>query len=77
MARILFFAIITYHLYRLIFELIIPIFTTTKQVRNQFNAMRQQQDDQNKSSDSRSSDTNSQKPKAKVGEYIDFEEIKN
>jgi hypothetical protein len=78
MARIFFFAIIIYLLYRLIFELIIPIFTTTKQVRNRFNAMHDQmQDPQNKSYQKKSPDPDFRKPKTKVGEYIDFEEIKS
>ena len=77
MARIFFFAIIFYLLYRLIFELIIPVFTTTRQVRNQFSAMKDQmQDRQNQSNQPGSRDAQTQKPKSKAGEYIDFEEIK-
>jgi hypothetical protein len=77
MARIFFLAIVIYLVYRLIFDLIIPVFTTTKQVKNQFNAMRDQtQDQQNKSYQRKSPGAETQKQKPKVGEYIDFEEIK-
>lgn len=79
MARIFFLAIVIYLIYRLIFELIIPIFTTTRQVKNKFNAMRDQmQDQQNNGYQGKApSGTQTQKPKPKVGEYIDFEEIKS
>jgi hypothetical protein len=79
MARIFFLAIVIYLIYRLIFELIIPIFTTTRQVKNKFNAMRDQMQDQQNNGYQRKASPGSetQKPNAKAGEYIDFEEIKS
>jgi hypothetical protein len=79
MARIFFLAIVIYLIYRLIFELIIPIFTTTRQVKNKFNAMRDQMQDQQNSGSQRKTSPGAepQKSKVKVGEYIDFEEIKS
>jgi hypothetical protein len=79
MARIFFLAIVVYLLYRLIFDLIIPIFTTTRQVRNKFNAMRDQMQDHQQNANQRKSASAStpEKPMSKVGEYIDFEEIKS
>ena len=73
MVRIFFLAIVIYLLYRLIFELIIPIFTTTKHIRKQFNNM---QDNANASVKKREEEQAS-KSKTRVGEYIEFEEIKN
>ncbi|HMH33567.1 MAG TPA: hypothetical protein VK543_11080 [Puia sp.] len=46
MARVFFLSIVFYLVYRLIFDLIIPVYKTTKQVKRQFNDMhgrRQQQ----------------------------------
>jgi hypothetical protein len=78
MARVIFLSIVFYLLYRLVFELIIPVYKTTRTVRRQFNGM--QDEAQKKSEASRQSQAGAasqQKPKNRVGEYIDFEEIRN
>ena len=78
MARYIFYALVVYLLYRLIFGFIIPIFRTSKKMREQFNQARQQMEDQYQQSGQQHQDAgrhNVPKENAKIGEYIDFEEI--
>lgn len=77
MARIFFLGIISYLLYRLVFELIIPIFKTTKTVRNQFKDMQDQVNQRADAFQKQKANGQDQKSKTRVGEYIDFEEIKS
>ena len=71
--------IVIYLVYRLIFDLVIPIYKTTRHVRHQFNNMR---DSMNQTNGQTSSNTvhdnndNSNGKQTKVGEYIEFEEMK-
>ena len=71
-----------YILYKLIFDFIIPVAKTTKQVKKQFSAMSQQmQEKMNQKQASQQQQTNystpaSPGPKEKKDDYIDFEEIK-
>lgn len=75
-----------YILYRLIFDFIIPIYNTTKKVKNQFgemhnkmqdqmNAFNQQQQAASSSKGATSAKTMGKDP-AKKEDYIDYEEIK-
>jgi hypothetical protein len=73
-------AILFYLIYRFIGGFIIPLFRTTRTMRQQFNNMNGQNNGQNgqPSADPRSAGPE-KAPKSessKVGEYIDFEEIK-
>jgi len=69
-----------YIAYKVIFELVIPIFRVTQKVRRQFNDM--QQNMQNQSAPYQEGPVNPPQPEPKprsanrAGEYIDFEEIK-
>lgn len=78
MARIFFLAIVFYLLYRLVFELIIPVFKTTKTVRNQFKDMQDQMQKKAEAFQNKQQESSAkQKPKSRIGEYIEFEEIKD
>ncbi|MFI5154715.1 MAG: hypothetical protein ACHQEM_00925 [Chitinophagales bacterium] len=78
MARIFFLAIVFYLLYRLVFELIIPVFKTTKTVRSQFKDMQDQMQKKAEAFQQKQQEpSNAQKPKSRIGEYIEFEEIKD
>ena len=79
MPQVIFLSIVFYLLYRLIFDLIVPVYKTTKQVKRQFNDMRNHMhqptnpfQQQEKSSGPKPQSN----PHAKVGDYIDFEEVK-
>jgi hypothetical protein len=85
LSEIFFLGIVLYLLYRFIFNFFLPIFRTTKQVRQQFRNMqdsarnpggpfqqsynRPSGEPQPKKKDPRSSNNT-------MGEYIDFEEVK-
>ena len=80
--RLAFELFVLYLLYKLIFDFIIPVTKTTKQVKKQFGDMsaqmqetiNRQQQQQNNGYKS-TTQTNPQ-PKAKSDDYIDFEEVK-
>ena len=66
-----------YLLYKFIFELVIPIFKTTRQVKRKMNEFQQNMNKQAETN--RTSNTKTDKPpvsKSKSEDYIDFEEIK-
>jgi hypothetical protein len=73
-------AILIYLLYRFIAGFLIPVIRTTSHVRQQFNNMNKQQDDgpmpnaQRPTPNAQGQETGS--GTSKVGEYIDFEEVK-
>ncbi|MCU7550697.1 DUF4834 family protein [Chitinophagaceae bacterium LB-8] len=80
---ILFYGFLIYLLYRLVFNFIIPIYRTTRQVKKSFRAMHEQMNQHQHQQQGNGSDTQTQQQnKGKdlntdnVGEYIDFEEIK-
>lgn len=78
------YALLLFFLYNLVVKVIIPVYRTTRQVRRQFNQMKQQfQQPQGGNSQQNNSDNTTQtkantvpKGKPKFGEYIDFEEVK-
>jgi hypothetical protein len=70
-----------YFAYKVIFELIIPIFRTTQKIRQQFGNMQQHMQDQMNTT--QNGYTNQTKPPAaeqkkstRADDYIDFEEVK-
>jgi hypothetical protein len=73
-------AILIYLLYRFIAGFLIPVIRTTSHVREQFNNMNKQQNDgpapnaQRPTANAQGQDSSS--GTSKVGEYIDFEEVK-
>ena len=79
MIRILFFAIAAYFLYRIIFDLIIPIYKTTRQVKKGFKEMNKKMNEQREQQSGfqhNPSSHGSPASKPRTSEYIDFEEIK-
>jgi Domain of unknown function (DUF4834) len=81
-------AILIYLLYRFIAGFLIPIIRTTNHVRQQFNSMNNQPGQDGQSTNAQGPSYNAQRPTPnaqrsnpsseapKVGEYIDFEEVK-
>lgn len=71
-----------YLLYKLIFDFIIPVAKSAKQVKKQFNQMNAQMQDQMKRQEtegqqaSASSNSNPSFSKPPKDDYIDFEEVK-
>ncbi len=80
MARYIFYALVVFLLYKFIFDFIIPIFRTSKKMREQFNQARQQMEDQYQQSGQQPQQDagkyNASKGNAKIGEYIEFEEVR-
>jgi len=79
MARFVFYAIVFFLLYKLVFDFIIPIFMTTTKMRNQFNQARQQMQEEQQQTNQQQGETgknSSPGNAAKIGEYIEFEEIR-
>ena len=77
MFRVLIELFLFYLLYRFIFELVIPIFRTTREVKKKMNEFQQNMhktaENNRTSNESASKPTASKPPKE---DYIDFEEIK-
>jgi hypothetical protein len=78
MLRILLYALLAWFLYNLIFRLIIPLYRTTRQVKQKFREMHQQMEDQNRQQQGfqKASPASKPEPSKSGGDYIDFEEIK-
>lgn len=79
--KILFFGFLTYLSYRLVFHFILPIYRTTRQVKRGFSEMNERMNqhyaNQNQQQQEQQTQAHSNNNgKGKVGEYIDFEEIK-
>jgi hypothetical protein len=75
MLRYILAVLLIYLAYKLVFDFIVPVYRTTKRVRQQFQDIKNRMEEQNQSSTQDNSSNSEQKPE-KVGEYIDFEEIK-
>ncbi len=81
--RIAFELFALYILYKLIFDFIIPVAKTTKQVKKQFSDMSQQMQEKMNQQQAAAnqqranySTASAAAPKSKNDDYIDFEEIK-
>ena len=76
--RYLLYAFLIYLAYRLVFHFIIPIYKTTRQVKNQFREMhsRMQDDMSQPPPHQQPATTASENKKQQAGDYIDFEELK-
>jgi len=76
--RYLLYAFLIYLAYRLVFHFIIPIYKTTRQVKNQFREMhsRMQDDMSQPPPHQQPATTASENKKHQAGDYIDFEELK-
>jgi hypothetical protein len=73
--RFLFYAFLLYMAYKLVANLIIPVYRTTKRVRKGFREMQERMQQNGETGET----TPKQAPvqeQSRVGDYIDFEEIK-
>jgi len=78
LAEIFFYAILIYIVYKLVFDFIVPVSHATKQMKQQFNDVRNNmQEHPNRPQQNHNPhQTTAQQSKNKAGEYIDFEEVK-
>jgi hypothetical protein len=78
--RFILFALGAYIFYKVIFELVIPIFRVTRKVRRQFNDMQQHMHNQANAYQDNHNSQAKPDPKphtaSRAGDYIDFEEVK-
>ena len=72
MAQVFLLGIVCYLVFRLVVDLIVPVYKTTKKVRQQFGAMRDQMQQEQSFSGPKQKPT----PKAPAEDYLDFEEVK-
>jgi hypothetical protein len=75
--RFLFFAFICYLGYRLVFDFIIPVYRTTRRVRKSFREMHERMNEHSGHYQNENAANQDQDKQGGVGEYIDFEEIKD
>jgi hypothetical protein len=76
--RFLFYAFLLYILFKLVFNFIIPIYRTTRQVKKSFREMNEHMRQQAEGFQQQSTPSSQPKNKEnKAGEYIDFEEVKD
>jgi len=73
----LFLLFIMYLGYRLVFDFIIPIYRTTTRIKKGFRDMHDRMNQQPGQQDTHSEQNASGNTNNKVGDYIDFEEIKD
>jgi dephospho-CoA kinase len=74
MLRFIFYAFLLYMLYKLVFDFIIPVVSTTRRIRKQFDQARQQMEQQQ--AQARQQTERPENVTQGIGEYIEFEEIK-
>ncbi|GAA4743866.1 hypothetical protein [Flavisolibacter ginsenosidimutans] len=75
----LFFTFVAYLIFKLVFDFIIPVYKTTRQVKQKFRDMNEQMRGQQgqQASQNNQPKNNTDKKKSTLGEYIDFEEVKD
>ena len=77
MFSLLFYGFLIYLFYRLVFHFIIPLYRTTRQVKKSFRDMQDQMRQHTGAPNTAPQETPTKKTgTGKVGDYIDFEEIK-
>jgi hypothetical protein len=78
MLSFLFFAFLFYVLFKLVFDFVLPIYRTTKRVKRSFRDMQQKMQEQQHgpATHQASPNGNAKKEKEPLGDYIDFEEVK-
>ena len=75
----LFFTFLAYLLFRVIFDFVIPIYKTTRKVKQTFREMNERMNQQQQNGAAAQQQTTSEpaSKKSTLGEYIDFEEVKD
>ncbi len=77
MLKVLFELFVMYLLYKLVFDFIIPIYQTTKQVKQKVGEMHRNMNEQvQKQNDQFTTTPKTAAPKADKDDYIDYEEVK-
>lgn len=69
--RVIFELLVLYLVYKLIFDFIIPVYKTTKQVNQKMGEMQRNMNDLNKQANAAA-----QKPATPKEDYIEYEEVK-
>ena len=85
MLKYLFFIFLAYFLYQLVFKFILPVYRTTRQIKKGFREMHERMNGQGQPGNPYGNGTTNQQAHAQstpdknkqVGDYIDFEEIKD
>lgn len=79
MLSFLFFAFLFYVLFKLVFDFVLPVYRTTRRVRKSFRDMQQKMQEQQAGNGSypHSQNGKAAKDKEPLGDYIDFEEVKD
>jgi hypothetical protein len=75
----LFFVFLFYVLFKLVFDFVIPIYKTTRKVKQSFRDMHQKMQEQQNTDPSYrpSANGNTKSQQEPLGDYIDFEEVKD
>lgn len=80
MTKIIVYGILLYLLYKLVFELVIPVGKATSQVKDKLREMQMQQEAQQRQYQQQQQQApqhpNAPKEAGKTGDYIEFEEVK-
>ncbi len=77
MLKVLFELFMLYLLYKLVFDFIIPIYQTTKQVKQKVGEMQRNMNEQMQKQNNQFTDTpKTTSPKVDKDDYIDYEEVK-
>ena len=74
MLTFIFFGFVAYLLFKLIFDFVIPIYKTTRQVKQRFRDMHNHMNGKQTQAAKTQPTKTEKKP---VGDYIDFEEVKD
>jgi sortase (surface protein transpeptidase) len=76
--RVIFELLVLYLVYKLIFDFIIPVYKTTKQVKQKVGEMQSQMNEQRKQEQNNqfTSETKEHTAKPRKEDYIEFEEVK-
>lgn len=79
LAEIFFYAIVIYLVYKIVFDFIVPVSHAGKQMKQQFKNANEHFTQRANNFQQQNSQQNNKPPKSKkvVGDYIDFEEVKN
>jgi len=75
--RAILYGFLIYVIYKVVFDLIVPVYKTTQKIKKGFRDMHDQMKNQeNQQQPSQSSASAKPPAKEKAGDYIDFEEVK-
>ena len=79
MLSFLFFAFLFYVLFKLVFDFLLPVYRTTRRVRKSFRDMQQKMQEQQAGTGGHQPSSNGKATngKAPLGDYIEFEEVKD